>query len=716
MSLDLSAINVEKHHQRMQLLADVTYKIRQSLDLHEILQTTVTEVRQLLDTDRVLMFQIHPDGAGTVVQEAVLPGWSQCIDQNIVDNCFGPAFIEAYQHGRISAICDIEKAPITPCHADLLRRFEVKANLVIPIISQDQLWGLLIAHQCSAPRDWQPFEVDLLKQLADQAGIALAQAQLLADLDQAHQQLRFHVENSPLAVIEWDHACRIQRWSAQAERIFGWSAQEVMGRGPDHWFIHTDDLHHFREQVLNLTGHPFPNHTHQEVDKVTRNYTKTGTLIDCEWYSSALFDEEGNLVSILSMAQDVSDRQQAEAALQQLNRELERRVEQRTSALQESEQRFRSLFEAAPDFIYVLDTQGIIQHVNPVVTKRGGYRPSELIGHPLIKLFTPKSQVLCQQQFAELLAQGSHRQEMEFVSKNGKILTVDCSFKVVKDPLGKTSILVVQRDISDRKALERIKDEFISVVSHELRTPLTSIHGSIKLLATGQLGDLSPDGQQMLDIADQNTDRLVRLVSDVLDLQRIESSQTKIDKQLCDVADLMTHATDAMRSMAYHHQITLKSEPLLTMVWANPDYMVQTLTNLLSNAIKFSQPGDTVELSAEVRIEEHRLPCSDPHQSEPITKTVLPPTIKQTELWFQVMDQGQGIPADKLESVFERFQQVDASDAREKGGTGLGLAICRKIVEQHGGKIWAESVLGQGSCFYVALPLSCGLVEKTEVG
>ncbi len=708
-----SAMNLEKHNQRMQLLADVTYKIRQSLDLHEILQTTVTEVRQLLDADRVVMFQIHADGAGTVVQEAVLPGWSESIHQNIVDTCFGPSFLESYRQGRVSVINDIEKAPITPCHAELLRKFEVKANLVIPIVSQDKLWGLLIAHQCSTPREWQVFEVDLLKQLADQAGIALAQAKLLSDLNQAHQQLRFHVENSPLAVIEWNHACQIQRWSAQAERIFGWSAGDVLGRGPDHWFIHTDDLHLFREQVLNLTGHPFPSHANPKGDQLTRNYTKSGKLIDCEWYSSALFDKEGNLVSILSMAQDVSARQQAEVALQQLNHELEQRVEQRTAALQESEQRFRSLFEAAPDCIYVLDTQSIIKHVNPVVIERAGYSKSELVDHPIVKLFTAKSQVLYQQQFTELLAQGNHRQELEFVGRNGKILTVDCSFQVVKDPLGRTSILVVQRDISDRKALERIKDEFISVVSHELRTPLTSIHGSIKLLATGQLGDLSEDGQQMLDIADQNTDRLVRLVSDVLDLQRIESGQAKIGKQLCDAADLMSHATAAMGSMAYHHKVTLKSTPLLTMLWANPDYMVQTLTNLLSNAIKFSKPGGTVELSAELRIEERRLQDSS-EQEEHLQKTIVQQTVKHTELWFQVLDQGQGIPADKLESVFERFQQVDASDAREKGGTGLGLAICRKIVEQHGGKIWVESVLGKGSCFFVALPMSCWLVDRAD--
>ncbi|NJK40767.1 MAG: cell wall metabolism sensor histidine kinase WalK [Acaryochloridaceae cyanobacterium SU_2_1] len=215
----------------------------------------------------------------------------------------------------------------------------------------------------------------------------------------------------------------------------------------------------------------------------------------------------------------------------------------------------------------------------------------------------------------------------------------------------------------------------------------------------------------MLDIADQNTDRLVRLVNDVLDLQRIESGQAKIGKQLCDAAELMTYATDAMRSMAYHHDVTLKSTPVLTLIWANPDYIVQTLTNLISNAIKFSSPGGIVELTAELRVEKRRLATA----TQPQTKgKPSAQTSQQAEVWFEVRDQGQGIPPDKLEMVFERFQQVDASDAREKGGTGLGLAICRKIVDQHGGKIWAESVLGQGSCFYVVLPLSCGLADQAE--
>ena len=267
-------------------------------------------------------------------------------------------------------------------------------------------------------------------------------------------------------------------------------------------------------------------------------------------------------------------------------------------------------------------------------------------------------------------------------------------------------------DISDRKAIERMKDEFISVVSHELRTPLTSIHGSLKLLATGQLGTLLAEGQQMLKIADENTDRLVRLVSDVLDLQRIESGKVSMNKQECDTAELMVRATEAMQGMAQHQGITLDTTPISLILWADADYLVQTLTNLISNAIKFSAAGNTVWLNAE-QVNRNNIQRSPPQapNSEfriPNSEFQIPNSKFQIPhsdfILFKVCDQGQGIPDDKLETIFERFHQIDASDSRQKGGTGLGLAICRKIVEQHGGKIWAESTLGEGSTFFVLLP------------
>lgn len=177
----------------------------------------------------------------------------------------------------------------------------------------------------------------------------------------------------------------------------------------------------------------------------------------------------------------------------------------------------------------------------------------------------------------------------------------------------------------------------------------------------------------------KNTERLVRLVNNVLDLQRIESGEVQMEKQIRNVAALMIQATEAMQPMAQQHGVILAVKPIDVEILVDCDYIVQALTNLLSNAIKFSSPDNTVWLTVE---------------------------LQEQAVLFSVRDEGQGIPLDKLETIFERFQQVDSSDSRRKGGTGLGLTICRKIIEQHDGKIWAESVLGQGSTFSFTIPLT----------
>jgi signal transduction histidine kinase len=182
----------------------------------------------------------------------------------------------------------------------------------------------------------------------------------------------------------------------------------------------------------------------------------------------------------------------------------------------------------------------------------------------------------------------------------------------------------------------------------------------------------------MLEIAASDTERLVRLVNDILDLDRLESNKVELIKQSCDAAALMRQSVETLQPLTEKNQITLSLSSPEIQIWAEPDRIIQTLVNLLSNAIKFSPPNSTVTLSA-----------------SSLADRVL----------FQVKDQGRGIPADKLDTIFGRFQQVDASDSRQKGGTGLGLAICRSIVQQHGGRIWVESELGKGSTFYFTLPI-----------
>jgi PAS domain S-box-containing protein len=233
------------------------------------------------------------------------------------------------------------------------------------------------------------------------------------------------------------------------------------------------------------------------------------------------------------------------------------------------------------------------------------------------------------------------------------------------------------RDITQRFLLDRMKDEFISTVSHELRTPLTSIRGALGLLAAGLVGEMNPKALKLLNIAVSNSDRLIRLINDILDLERIQSGRAPLNFRRFALNDLIQQSIDGIQPVADAAGITLANEADAASLDVDPDRILQVITNLLSNAVKFSPSGSTVSVTLR-------------SGSQGIT--------------ISVIDRGRGIPADKLESIFDRFQQVDAADSRQKGGTGLGLAICRSIVQQHSGRIWAERNPDRGSTFRVFLP------------
>ncbi len=181
---------LQRQNRRSQLFAEITLKIRESLQLEEILHTTVTEVQKLLQADRVLIYRLlKPNGFGKVVTEAVVPDWPSVIGQGITDDCFGSEYLRNYYQGRIYAIADVENSEVHPCLVEFLEQFGVKAKLVVPILLKEELWGLLIAHQCVSPRQWQSFEIELLQHLADQVSIAVAQAQLLEEETLRRQEL-----------------------------------------------------------------------------------------------------------------------------------------------------------------------------------------------------------------------------------------------------------------------------------------------------------------------------------------------------------------------------------------------------------------------------------------------------------------------------------------------------------------------------------------------
>jgi signal transduction histidine kinase len=290
--------------------------------------------------------------------------------------------------------------------------------------------------------------------------------------------------------------------------------------------------------------------------------------------------------------------------------------------------------------------------------------------------------------------------EKRFSHKAGHQIWGLLNVALMRDADGQTLYFIAQiADISDRHKLDVIKDEFISVVSHELRTPLTVIRGSLGMLGADVLSDEPETARRMLQVALNNTNRLVHLVNDILDLERLESGEAPLVMEVCELSGLIEQAVESVQPIADQSKIKLEWRSLVGSVQAAPDAIVQALTNLLSNAIKFSPCGSTVWLKAEL---EENIPLQDEQSknSQDGSSCLTPPCY----ILFSVTDQGRGIPPDRLQSIFGRFQQVDSSDSRQKGGTGLGLAICKSIVHKHRGEIWVESVIGQGSTFYFTLP------------
>jgi len=348
------------------------------------------------------------------------------------------------------------------------------------------------------------------------------------------------------------------------------------------------------------------------------------------------------------------------------------------------------LLTSVADGIYGVDRAGRITFVNPSGAQALGVAVDELLGRDAHERFhgehAPRGDASdgddhagCYVTRAVVRGQVVSGEEDTYARHGGAAFPVEVTASPVlhsndDEPRG---AVVVFRDVTQRREVERMKNEFLSVVSHELRTPLTAIRGSLGLLAGGAVGDLGPRGAAMVSVAVESSERLTRLINDLLDIERIDSGTRTMEITANDAAGLLQSAVHQIEGLAGPLGVHVTVGDASGRVLADEDQVMQTLTNLLGNAIKFSEPGGRVVAHARPR-EGHVL--------------------------FRVEDQGRGIPADKLEEIFEPFAQVDSSDARQKGGTGLGLAICRSIVERHGGRIWAESVAGDGSTFCFTLP------------
>jgi two-component system sensor histidine kinase VicK len=391
-------------------------------------------------------------------------------------------------------------------------------------------------------------------------------------------------------------------------------------------------------------------------------------------YRNKLILTPGRAPYVLGFGVDISEQVRAEGRVRTLTNQSD------------------SILESVGDGIYGVDLEGKVTIVNSAAAQMLGYRQSEMLGRKMHELIhhTHADGTPYPSEDSPIRKSLTHFDTVRvsdevFWRKDGTSFPVEYvarpqidSYALDSGGIKAIGVVVAFTDTTERRALDRMKDEFISTVSHELRTPLTSVRGALGLLRGGTLASRPEKTEQMLDIAISNSDRLVRLVNDILDIERINSGNAELHSTLCNLEDLLHRAASLQQTLIPNPNVQISFDAKGVTIWADPDRILQTLNNLISNAIKFSYPGGKIHLAAR--------------------------NLSENEAIIEVSDQGRGIAADKLEKIFDRFHQIDASDSRALGGTGLGLAICRSIVTQHGGRIWATSNPTKGATFHFTLP------------
>ncbi|WP_456775081.1 ATP-binding protein [Bradyrhizobium sp. USDA 4369] len=387
---------------------------------------------------------------------------------------------------------------------------------------------------------------------------------------------------------------------------------------------------------------------------------------------------------------DVKEINDALAAIERSRQLLEQRTLERDSAKMAiaarslADEMFRLAVEACPNGMLMIDPRGRISMANGEIERLFGYGREELIGQSVDILVPDRSKVkhaTFQQTFAshpEGRQMGAAR-ELSGRRKDGSEFPVEVGLNPIRAGQG-LMILGVVVDVSERRRVERLKDEFVATVSHELRTPLTSVAGSLGLLKGCWIEKIPESAARLVKIAHANSERLGRLVNDILDMEKIEAGDTAFNLRRVEVRSLVSQVIEDNRGYADHFSVGVELLAGAAEIHANvdPDRLAQAIANLLSNAIKFSVSGGVVQ----VTVEDHG-----------------------DSLRIAVRDHGPGIPEDFKPHLFEKFAQADATDARQKGGTGLGLSIVKQIAERLGGKAGFENTDSGGAMFYVDLPM-----------
>ncbi|MEA1988496.1 MAG: PAS domain S-box protein [Pseudomonadota bacterium] len=482
----------------------------------------------------------------------------------------------------------------------------------------------------------------------------------IQELQDSAARMKAILETVPDGIITINKIGTIETVNPAVLNMFGYAESELLGKN-----------------VKILMPDPY----HSEHDGYLEHYHDTGEKkVIGIGREVAAKRKDGSIFPIeLSVSEmNVSGETMFTGVIKNISAEVEATKKQK-----DLQNRNKAILDTVVDGIITISNKGCIETVNPAAVKIFGYSADEMIGEN-VKMLMPNPY---RDEHDGYLAHHMHTgekkvigigREVEGQRKDGTIFPLELAVSemVVNGEILFTGIV---RDITERKESEKMKEEFISTVSHELRTPLTSIRGSIGLLTGGMAGEFNEQAQKLLNMAHNNTERLLMLINDILDISKLESGKMDFNFATVDVEGLLTQAIESNQGYAEQHnvQFVLDSKIKGAKVHGDENRLMQVMNNLMSNAAKFAPAGDEVLVAA---VRHHQ------------------------QIRISVTDHGPGIPKELESKIFDKFTQADSSDTRQVGGTGLGLNITKAMVEKHNGRIAFVSELGVGTTFYIDLP------------
>ncbi|MGP1386580.1 MAG: PAS domain S-box protein [Thainema sp.] len=660
---------LQRQFQQEALLRQVTDRIRQSLELTTVFNTACNEVRQTLQVDRVAIFKFYSETSftdGEFIAESMVADYPSIVSIPVHDHCFGQDFATLYVQGRYYATADIESSDLSPCHSDILRQFQVRANLVVPLIRGDRvLWGLLCVHQCSGSYTWRTSDIELTQQIAHQLEIAINQANLYRRL-QVELQVRQQVEAQIIQQLQQQRTFAILtetiRASLDIDHILATVTQQVK-----------DLLRCDRVIIFRL----FPDgHSRIVEEAVAPEFASLkGQQWDDEVWSPDILETywQGQPRIVSDVMNDVW-----------------------TDCLVDYSQ---------AGHIQSKIVAPILQEAHGQENHRwvASHHHNQLWG--IIVAHACREQRMWQESEAELLQQIANK--LAIAIQQAGLFTQLQQELSERQQIQQDLIESNQRlEIANQELMRatRLKDEFLANMSHELRTPLNAILGMAEGLQDEVFGPISDRQQKPLKTIERSGTHLLSLINDILDVAKIEAGQFELDYTSVNVNYLCQSSLSFVKQQANKKRLRLETQMPngLPDLYGDERRLRQVLINLLTNAVKFTPETGCITITTSYR----------PLNSEGVSieRRLLHPQAAPSAttgiLSIAVADTGIGISPEQAKKLFQPFMQVDSALNRQHEGTGLGLALVKRITELHGGEVELSSEVGVGSCFTLWLPVT----------